>query len=382
MMVLIMLFLMCALCCALLVVTPQLMPANECFAVTVPEGSRNEEPLSGYMRAYRRLMVLCSVLCLAAWPLVIGIARFDVGSPAGTMVIAFLTTVTMGFPIVLSFALMLHYRKRVRAVKQARGWSASTVRSAAYVGPEDFPQPISVAWNLLYIPLVALMVVAALALYDQFPETIPMHADFNGTVNEYARKTLGAVLFPAVLTGFIGLIMAACHLGIVHSKRPIDPDAPASSALAYGRFARLQSIVMFVGGMGLTATVGVAFFLSSLGAITLGTAGVIVTIAAVAFAIAMTVVALKLGQSGARDKATLANSGSRGKNDGRIAFDDDAHWPLGIFYFNREEPSVFVPKRFGIGWTLNMARPATWVVIGAFVLALVVFALGVNASVS
>ncbi|RYQ26433.1 hypothetical protein PG2029B_1029 [Bifidobacterium pseudolongum subsp. globosum] len=43
--------------------------------------------------------------------------------------------------------------------------------------------------------------------------------------------------------------------------------------------------------------------------------------------------------------------------------DDDAHWKLGVFYANHDDASVFVPKRFGIGWTVNIARPATWALL-------------------
>ena len=37
---------------------------------------------------------------------------------------------------------------------------------------------------------------------------------------------------------------------------------------------------------------------------------------------------------------------------------DPANWKLGLFYFCRSDPRIFVPKRIrGLGWTLNLARP-------------------------
>lgn len=41
----------------------------------------------------------------------------------------------------------------------------------------------------------------------------------------------------------------------------------------------------------------------------------------------------------------------------------------GIFYSNPEDPALLVPKRFGIGWTVNFGNPWSWVV-----LALILFA--------
>ncbi len=41
----------------------------------------------------------------------------------------------------------------------------------------------------------------------------------------------------------------------------------------------------------------------------------------------------------------------------------EAHWKGGLLYFNREDGALFVPKRLGFGWTLNMARPSAWIVM-------------------
>jgi uncharacterized membrane protein len=46
----------------------------------------------------------------------------------------------------------------------------------------------------------------------------------------------------------------------------------------------------------------------------------------------------------------------------------DECWKLGLIYFNRNDPALFVEKRFGIGWTVNMANPQAWLVIGGILL--------------
>ena len=38
--------------------------------------------------------------------------------------------------------------------------------------------------------------------------------------------------------------------------------------------------------------------------------------------------------------------------------DDDSHWKAGLFYVNPDDPAILVPKRLGIGWTINFGRPA------------------------
>ncbi|MGL5316378.1 MAG: DUF5808 domain-containing protein, partial [Peptostreptococcaceae bacterium] len=34
--------------------------------------------------------------------------------------------------------------------------------------------------------------------------------------------------------------------------------------------------------------------------------------------------------------------------------DDDNNWIFGMFYYNPNDPSFFVQKRFGVGWTVNI----------------------------
>ena len=50
---------------------------------------------------------------------------------------------------------------------------------------------------------------------------------------------------------------------------------------------------------------------------------------------------------------------------------DDRYWYGGLFYNNPDDPAVFVPKRFGLGWTMNFGHPqARLVLIGMLLLVL------------
>ena len=56
----------------------------------------------------------------------------------------------------------------------------------------------------------------------------------------------------------------------------------------------------------------------------------------------------------------MAGAGKRPPDDG---------W-RGVFYSNPDDPALLVPKRYGIGYTLNFGNRWSWVVL-AFVLLLV-----------
>ena len=49
---------------------------------------------------------------------------------------------------------------------------------------------------------------------------------------------------------------------------------------------------------------------------------------------------------------------------------DSANWKAGMFYNCQADPRVIVPKRFGIGWTINFARASAFpvlIVLAAFI---------------
>jgi uncharacterized membrane protein len=63
---------------------------------------------------------------------------------------------------------------------------------------------------------------------------------------------------------------------------------------------------------------------------------------------------------------------------GTVFRDDDRYWNGGFFYNNPDDPAVFVPKRYGLGWTLNFGHPmGKLVLIGTLLLPLVLAILGV-----
>ena len=52
--------------------------------------------------------------------------------------------------------------------------------------------------------------------------------------------------------------------------------------------------------------------------------------------------------------------------------DDDRYWYAEVFYNNPDDPALFVPKRFGWGWTMNFGHPqARFVLIGMVLIVLV-----------
>ncbi len=346
-----------------LAITPWLMRGNECFAVTIPASERNDPAIRGYKRGYTLWTALIAVLLTAISALLFVFVSHTAGLVA-TIASTLLLTAA-------SFGLMLFYRKKVRRLKERMGWQASADVRSTVVGEREVPRPISPWWAAINVPVILVTLAVGIAGYGSMPDLVPVHMDFDGQVNGWAEKSPLVILFAPIFQVFMTAVFTFTLWAITHSKRPNAPGAPVSSAYAYGRFARAQSVFMLAMGFVLNVA-SIAIQLSMVGAMDLGVAGGVVMVAAVVAVVGAIVLAVVYGQSGARAMAQPSG-------DGGLLYDDDRYWKLGVFYVNPQDPSLFVPKRFGVGWTSNFGRPATWLIIVGMVLAIVAFLLVIRA---
>ncbi|MDR0514599.1 MAG: DUF1648 domain-containing protein [Coriobacteriaceae bacterium] len=341
----------------LIALTPYLMRKNECFAVTVPKSAAGDPYLRSLKRAY-----LISMLVVTLAFSVLDISLCATGNAIGAIITMTIATVAI---CLIGFALMLFFRQKVRLHKQGKGWAAAQQEAIALVGEEDLPKALSLRWSLLYLPLMLLTVGVGYLGYDRMPEVLVTHVGLNGQADGWMDKSPLVVWMPVLIQAFLALCMVFSHWTITHSKRAIDPSAPATSALAYGLFARAQSIFLLAIGL-LFCFLMTAMPLSFMGLLSLGQAAGIILMAALITVVGAVAISVVYGQGGSRVFARLKES------DALLA-DDDAFWKLGIFYCNPDDPSLFLLERFGIGWTVNWARPAVWAILVGGLLATVAF---------
>ncbi|WP_418924160.1 DUF1648 domain-containing protein [Ellagibacter isourolithinifaciens] len=269
-------------------------------------------------------------------------------------------------PPVVSLALMLHYRKRVEVIKREEGWKAERDEAVALIGFEEAPVPPSLAWNVVYVPIVLITLAIGLALYPSAPDMVPTHFDFAGNVNQWTPKGPALIAFPLLFEVFMAACFIFSHWMTIRSKKDIDPARPAISAYAYGAFARAECILLLVGGSVLTAVLGFVMILMMTEVLSLFVTMALIFATTVIFVGATIAVSIVYGQSGSRLIKRLEENGD-------IIADNDEHWKAGIFYWNKDDASLVLPKRFGVGWTMNWARPATWVIVGGFALVSIAF---------
>lgn len=260
---------------------------------------------------------------------------------------------------------MLRYRSKVRAYKRQRGWRAEGETQVSFVGNEPFAKPLSIKWDLLFLIPIALTAVLGIAGYASMPDMLPLRVDLAGNITSMQPKSPGLVAFPVIAVTFVSVCLAVYHWSIVRSKRLSDPAMPAASAWAYARFARAHSVLIVVVGL-LAGFIGPLMELMFAGVLTIWEATGLCLAVVLPIVVGAVAVSVVYGQNGSRLLAHVEGSD-------RMMRDDDRYWKAGIFYVNRDDASLFLPERFGIGWTLNWARPAAWALTIALVLVIAAF---------
>ena len=347
----------------LLAAVPWLVRRREAFAVTVPETAQADPRIACMRRVYLAVVLAVSVGAAAA--------TYALATSADPLVLSALACA----PVLAGFLLMLLFRARVRAIKRAEGWEARAELAAAVAGPaeKNAPRPLSLAWDLLYLPVILATLEVTLALYPSMPNPVPVHFDASGAADGFMAKGWQVIVMPVAVQAFLALALTASHWTMLRSRRPAAPESPAASALAYGAFARAQSVALLVTGLVIVTAIAL-MPLAFAGVVSSEQSVVALLVICVGAIVPNVAVSLAYGQSGAR---LLRRTGAASE----LNFDDDALWKLGLFYVNREDPSVVVPRRFGVGWAMNWGNPRAWGLVALLVAALVAFVAGIEALV-
>lgn len=339
--------------------TPRLQPRGEVFSVSVPTSAWDDPRIRRLMNRYVAIVIAATVLFTVA-----ALALCLMGNAEASLAVVVVALLAL---MVIGYGLILRYRAKVQGLKRACGWAAQSQQHVATIGEgvEQAPRPISLAWNWLYVPLVALTAAVVAVGYGSMPDAVPMHVDVSGNVTDMAPKSPMVAAFPVALEVFLAAVFAFCHWMVLRSKKGLEPGRPASSSWAYGMFAYAQTAFLLVMGLACTAACGLGMALAMIGIVSMGVAVAVIIGVALLCVVGDLIVGVKYGQSGSRVFRMEASD--------TLLSDDDRFWKLGMLYCNPDDASLFLPQRSGIGWTVNWGRPAVWALVVALVLFVAAF---------
>ncbi len=209
--------------------------------------------------------------------------------------------------------------------------------------------------------ILCLTVLPSLLLiyyYPQLPEKIPVHWDWRGRPDVWARKSFSTVFSLSMLLIYMQGLFLLVKNGLLSVKMTLPAERAAEYLEGKEEFLRTTIRLMdWVRGL-------VALLMSSLilnvvfsSVEHLRRLTIVVAVADSLSTLLLVVVCIyfivRLVMIDRRLKRTVGSVYVQRSRDA-------AHWYAGgLFYFNREDPALFVEKMVGFGYTLNMANP--WV---------------------
>jgi uncharacterized membrane protein len=225
----------------------------------------------------------------------------------------------------------------------------------------------------------ALLAAAALYLRSRWaglPERFPVHWGFDGRPNGWATRGVAGVFGPLILAAVIVSCMAL--LAWFRQRQVRTAGTAHAPTAAEIRFRRAMQWAL-LGTEYLLVLVSIWTSLLPLAAATAGgNAGppniAPVVAAILIFVVAATIMLARLGRE-ARLAAAREGGGARHgpgaapRMDPGMGRAPESCWKAGMFYVNPDDPSIFVEKRFGIGYTFNFAHPVSWLILGLGILA-------------
>lgn len=339
-----------------MLVTPRVSSPQYRYGVHVPEAYRSDPSLGAADRVFAggvALGALASLPFLAAATL-----------PA-------LDGLAVAAPFVViggSFASYFAARHDILRAKSAGRWDAG---GRPVTVAEIIPSRTDRTWPIWLVPATGIwvaFVVWGILLYPGLPASLPTHFGANGVPDAYSAKSVASAFFGSEIGGALLVVFAVLAAAITRARAPLDPNRPHGDAERQFQF-RFQGVRALLGLVAcLELTVGAASAQTWTVVPSTGVAQVYTVAPIVVGAVGVLVVMLRLGQLGSRLPLPPEPPGVR-LTDAQLRrlHDDDALWLGGVLYYNREDSALLVPRRFGVGWTLNWGNPWSWVFLGAIV---------------
>lgn len=343
-----MMMLLCHIILGFIAFTPYMTRKTENFGVSIPESLYYRLDFKKMRKTYAFIVLI--VLAITSGLLIL--LSFFVSSQ--TLYIVYVISIFLY--LISSFIVYLPFHRKMKVIKQIENWQSE--KQPKLIIDTNFRKEkltVSLGWFIIPFLICVGTWIITFLLYDQAPNQIPIHTDFAGNIT-YEDKTIGTLLMMPGVQLVLLLIFIFVHYIMKLSKQQVNAENPVVSKQQNILFRRRWSVFMLITG---TLTIILFLFIqltfiypslikyediaifSIVGIILIGTV----------------VLSLLTGQGGSRIKV------NKQIDNTVMDRDDDTFWKLGQFYFNKEDPSIFIEKRFGVGWTNNWAHPISWLLL-------------------
>lgn len=344
---------------------PKFLKQTEAFGIYVPEQYAKKETVVRLKSTYTKVVLSTGLVILA------GYLIWALTQKPNEEILALISVGVQFTTIFISIGYYFIMHLRVKKLKENEGWTVG--KNEVRVVDLQFQQKLQLIPRIVFvIPMIITvgLIIYTFIKYDQMPNMIPTHWGPSGQPDAFSEKTYFSVIsLPLILLVMQGMFLMMSE-GMKFSGAKINPanrKASVAQQLAFRKYTSWFALFITI-----TITLMMGYFhlqtihpeiASAWVMFALPIAFLVITFVGVG------IYAVKVGQSGSRLKLGAESQSIEEK----IAVDDDKYWKGGMLYINKNDPSILVEKRFGVGWTLNFGRPLSWFVLfGPLILILVI----------
>jgi uncharacterized membrane protein len=271
------------------------------------------------------------------------------------------------YPLIFVFGILIYLfvnfiiyystHNKVKSIKMKYGWDKGKEQvvtiDTTFTMNKNKNILVSQFWFLIPLVLIIINIIIGYNVYPNLPDELPMHWNFAGEVDRYVNKSAKIIYeFPAIQF-FMLVVMFFSYKSIGWSKQQISSSNPEESLEKNRIFRKLWSEYMVF--ISITMQL-ILTFANMTTLLVIRVSGPIIMLSVLIpttlILIVSIVLSVKTGQGGSRIKLKNGTSSTTIITERN----DDKYWKLGSFYVNKDDPSIFVEKRFGIGWTINFGR--------------------------
>lgn len=342
--------------------TPYLVKKTEAFGIYVPEEYTQDPHLSRLKKIYAWQCLVVGAVLTGGYTVWMTVVEAAEGTVAGWGI---------GLQLALIFfSMVLYFRNhvRVRELKEQQAWEAGKTKKV--VADLQFRHDLKIVPGWIFIlPIVmtAGLVGYTVLVFDQLPEKIPTHWGLDGAADAFTDKTAFSSIAMLLVLFLMQLLFLFLNQGMRNSGAKIRASRKKQSRERELISRKYGSILLAISSAGITFLFAYLHLLTvfpNLGnpfqSMALISAFVLLTLAATGLYVYKIV--------------KTSHSSEEAPELDVLDADDDKYWKGGLIYINKEDPSMLVEKRFGVGWTINLGNTKTWILIMLPLIAMLVLA--------
>lgn len=332
---------------------PFLIRKTVVFGVTIPSTQIKHPQISAYKKRYSLLIMVPALLLIIAYCI-----WQAANNPQANQVAIIGTFLLFGI-LFWSFSLYFYFHGKMLGLKGENKWEDQLKKvNVTELGIRQKDEMLP--WYLFVIPMIisAGFILFTATQYDVLPTEIPVHWGTDGKPDQFTTKTpISAVSMLLVLLTmqfmflFINIATKKSGIKMIANNKQVSKHRQ----LKYRKYSSWFTLLMSI-----AVTVLFAFLqLSTLYNNIFSDYMLLI----IPFFILIVILISTILFTIKVERLNRELDGQEQETQEISTFDADSHWKGGLFYFNKNDPSIFVEKRFGIGWTLNFANPIGYLLI-------------------